>query len=182
MAAASALIPLASASSVRNADSISSRRCCPIDTFGSAIVPKSPPPARISTDRPAARSFGPLAPARLAPARPGSLGAPPGQPGVNHNRFTSVNQNRRAASRSRQRGLCPRSRLRCPFAEFAAPGGAPQATRDRLKMLRLRSSRRARVAGAAVLLGALIGAHALAQAEPPEVAEGLRAGIDADLP
>jgi len=38
------------------------------------------------------------------------------------------------------------------------------------------------VAGAAALLGALIGAHALAQADPPEAAEGLRAGIDEDLP
>src|SRR4029077_9719132 len=108
---------------------------------------------------PAARSFG----RRRRPGPPATL---PGQPGVNHNRFTSVNQNRRAASRTRQRGLCPRSRLRCPFAEFAAPRGAPQATRDRLKMLRLRSSRLARVAGAAVLLGALLGARVLAAADP----------------
>jgi hypothetical protein len=37
------------------------------------------------------------------------------------------------------------------------------------------------VAGAAALLGALIGAHAPAEADPPEGAEGLRAGIDENL-
>jgi hypothetical protein len=50
-----------------------------------------------------------------------------------------------------------------------------------LKMLRLRSSRLARVAGAAILLAALGSARALAQEDPPEAADRLRAGIDEDL-
>ncbi|HEX9322998.1 MAG TPA: outer membrane beta-barrel protein [Xanthobacteraceae bacterium] len=48
-------------------------------------------------------------------------------------------------------------------------------------MLRLRSSRLARVAGAAALLGPLVGSHAWAQAVPPEEAENLRPGIDENL-
>jgi hypothetical protein len=48
-------------------------------------------------------------------------------------------------------------------------------------MLRLRSSRLARVAGAAALLAALIGARALAQEDPTDALEDLRAGIDENL-
>jgi hypothetical protein len=49
-------------------------------------------------------------------------------------------------------------------------------------MPRLRSSRLARVAGAALLLAALAAVRASAQAGPPDAAEDLRAGIDENLP
>jgi hypothetical protein len=48
-------------------------------------------------------------------------------------------------------------------------------------MLRLRSSRLARIAGAAVLLAPLIGTHSMAEGDLPEGADLLRPGIDANL-
>src|SRR5262245_42223588 len=48
-------------------------------------------------------------------------------------------------------------------------------------MLRLRSSRLVRVAGAAVLLATLIGVRAHAQEDAPETADRLRTSIDGDL-
>src|SRR5437899_5224153 len=156
IAAASALMPLASASSVRSADSISSGRSP--NTFGLAIVPAAPPA------RPLARI-----------ASPGDRPLRGGQPGVNHNRFTTVNQRPSADS-----APCATAAPARGFRGLRAGSRRARcAKRDRLRMAYLRSSRLAGFAGAVAVLSVLIGGAALAQkVDPLEPPEGLRASID----